>query len=204
MIDIFGRMPVHMRSYIRHLVATPGLNDGAAAFTYSNGDCVFESAPALSTMIHETSHSLDWHALPQYSQPFSGTNVWQDNYNQDSNTPTGYGRTNWMEDFAETGMVGVFDKVVPGGFGTLASNWNQIFHQYATYQGYLGDVILPGGSCRNGFANTAPVRKDSGLSSQEVGLKPDVKIMSPNVTIIIPSKESRGASCLYIHVTLHK
>lgn len=143
-------------------------------------------------MIHETSHSLDWHALPQYSQPFSGTNIWQDNYNQDSNTPTGYGRTNWMEDFAETGMVGVYDKVVPGGFGSINSNWNQVFHQYATYQGYLGDTILPGGSCRNRFSNTAPVPKNAALKSFGAESKPDTEFKSKNITIIVPSKDVEG------------
>ncbi|KAK2592709.1 hypothetical protein QQS21_009584 [Conoideocrella luteorostrata] len=199
MMDIFGRMPVHMRSYIRHLVATPALNDGAAAFTYSSGDCVVESVPGLSTMIHETSHSLDWHAMPQYSQPFSDTNVWQENYNQDSNTPTDYGRTNWMEDFAETGMVAVYDKVVPGGFGSIAANWNQILHQYATLQGYLGDTIIPGGSCTKRFANSAPVQKNATRKSLELGPKPDTNIKSPNITIIIPSKEVEG-QVAYMHL----
>ena len=153
-------------------------------------------------MLHETSHSLDWHALPQYSQPFSGSSIWQDNYNQDSATPTGYGRTNWLEDFAETGMVGVYDKVVPGGFGSIESNWNAIFHQYATYQGYLGDIILPGGSCSNRFANTAPVPKGASAKFRRqspAGPKPDTSFKSDNITIIVPSKEVEGQVAYNFH-----
>lgn len=174
-------------------MATPGLHDGAAAFTYSNGDVVVESAPGLSTLLHELSHSLDWHALPKYSSPFSGTSNWQNEYAKDSHTPTGYGRTNWMEDFAETGMVGVYDKVVPGGFGGINSNWNQIFHQYATYQGYLGNTILPGGTCDKRFPNTAPVQKGARkMSAQDIDEKPDTEFKSNNITLIVPKKEVEG------------
>lgn len=176
-----------------HLIATPGLNDGAAAWTYSNGDCIVESAPGLSTLIHEVSHSLDWHALPQYQQPFSSSSIWQNNYNQDSATPTGYGRTNWMEDFAETGMVGVYDKVVSGGIGKIEPNWNAIFHQYATYQGYLGDTILPGGSCRNRFGNTAPVTMSSSAKMRiDSTTKPDTSIDWNSIKEIVPSKDVEG------------
>ena len=80
----------------------------------------------MSTLIHEFSHSIDWHALTQYGSPFSGTSNWIDNYNQDSASPTGYARTNWMEDFAETGMVAVYDRVSGGKFGDIEPSWNSI------------------------------------------------------------------------------
>lgn len=146
-------------------------------------------------MLHEMSHSLDWHALPQYSSPFSGNSNWQDEYNKDSNTPTGYGRTNWMEDFAETGPVAIYDKVVPSGFGGLAGNWNQVFHQYATYQGYLGDTILLGGSCDKRFANSETVPK-GGSRRRDIGAKPDTSFSS-NVTIIEQKPELAGQIAYY-------
>lgn len=175
-----------------HLVATPGLNDGAAAWTFSNGDCIVESAPDLATMVHEVSHSLDWHALPAFQQPFSSSNEWQSNYNQDSASPTGYSRTNWLENFAEVGTVGVYDKVVPGGIGGIEPNWNAIFHQYATYQGYLGDLIIPGGTCANRFANAETVPMNARSAKFVTSPKPDTSIKSDNVTIIVPSKEVEG------------
>lgn len=98
-----------------------------------------------------------------------------------------------MEDFAETGMVGVYDKVVPGGFGGINSNWNQIFHQYATYQGYLGDTILPGGTCNKRFPNTAPVQKGARkMSAQDADERPDTEFKSDNITLIVPKKEVEG------------
>ena len=98
-----------------------------------------------------------------------------------------------MENFAETGMVGVYDKVVPGGIGNIEPNWGAIFHQYATYQGYLGDNILPGGSCRNRFDNTAPVTMSNSRKLRiDTKSKPDTSISFGNITQIIPSKEVEG------------
>lgn len=90
-------------------------------------------------------------------------------------------------------MVGVYDKVVPGGISTIEPNWNAIFHQYTTYQDYLGDTILPGDSCRNRFANTAAVTISNSaklrISSEH---KPDTSIDWTNITEIVPSKEVEG------------
>lgn len=98
-----------------------------------------------------------------------------------------------MEDFAETGMVGVYDKVVPGGIGKIEPNWNAIFHQYATYQGYLGDNILPGGTCRVRFGNSGPVTM-SASAKMRVGdeTKPDTNIDFGKLKQIVPSKEVEG------------
>ncbi|KAM7199793.1 hypothetical protein V8F20_005663 [Naviculisporaceae sp. PSN 640] len=198
MIDMFGRLPVRMRSYIRHFMATPGLNDGAAAFIYQSGDVVFEDRPNLGTFVHEVSHSMDWHALRQYGSPFSSTKIWQDNFWADKASVSDYSKTNWVEHFAEVGIIGVYDKLVPGGIGTIQPNWRDIFHQYATYQGYLGDNILPGGTCRNRFANSAPVtksgRKMIRAEAAALGDMPVVEFKEgSNITIIEvdPSMEGK-------------
>lgn len=146
----------------------------------------------MSILMHEISHSLDWHASPGYSSPFSGNAVWQDNYNQDSATPTGYGRTSWMEDYAETGMIGVFDKVVPGGIGSIAPNWNSVFHQYATFQGYLGNLILPGGTCGQRFQNSETVQM-GGSARFRMAEQPHTGFPADgNITMIVPKKEVEG------------
>ncbi|KAH0548026.1 hypothetical protein GP486_008232, partial [Trichoglossum hirsutum] len=67
MIDLFGRMPVRMRSFVRHLVAMPG---GQSAG--SNGDNIqlFGTANVISIFVHETGHGLDSHAFPPDVTPF--------------------------------------------------------------------------------------------------------------------------------------
>lgn len=61
------------------------------------------------------------------------------------------------ENLAQETVIALFDKVVPGGFGTVESNWKAIFHQHATAQAALGDNITPSGRCRNRFPNAQGV-----------------------------------------------
>jgi hypothetical protein len=143
------------------------------------------------------SHSLDWHARTDRASPFSSTGDWQNEYAKDSHTVTGYGRTNWMENFAEAGKIGVFDKVVPGGFGSIAGNWGQVFHQYATFQGYYDQWIHPGGTCAKRFANSETVPK--GNARMDTASKPDYSIDASNVTIIEPSGELEVIVCDHTH-----
>ena len=57
------------------------------------------------------------------------------------------------ENFAQETVIALYDKVVPGGIGSVEPNWKAIFHQYATVQDALKDNLIPGGRCRNRFAN---------------------------------------------------
>lgn len=63
MIDIFGRLPVNMRSYIRHIIALPGTESAG-----SSGDniAIVGTAGKLSIFAHEIGHSLDCHAYGAY------------------------------------------------------------------------------------------------------------------------------------------
>jgi len=36
-------------------------------------------------------------------------------------------------------------------------SWSTIFHQYTTAQHYLGNQIIPGGTCEKRLANSPPV-----------------------------------------------
>ena len=105
------------------------MDAGIAAVAYSSGEIVMQVAPTLSYLAHEMSHQLDWHALPEYGFGFSNNRIWQDNFWADSAAVSDYANTNWAENFAEVGIVGVYDKVVWGGIGQITSNWGAIFHQ---------------------------------------------------------------------------
>jgi hypothetical protein len=126
---------------------------------------------------------MDSLALTQYGSPFSLTDIWRDNYNQDSVVSTEYALKSPQENFAEVGVIGVYDKVVPGGIGNIQPNWSQMFHQYATYQGYLGDNILPGGTCRNRLPNSEPVPMGNS-AKRALGIKPDVGFKNSTIDII--------------------
>ena len=183
MIDLFGRLPVRMRSFIRHIIALPGTKSAGSSGDniQLNGDC------DITVFIHETGHSLDSHGFDSsYGVPFSTGKVWVDNYNLDSAVTDSYAQSSQQENFAQETVVSLYDKVVSGGIGTIQPNWQAIFHQYATLQGYAGDKIIPGGSCTNRLANSEPVtQSDSRRGARGLNLanKPDVSL-SNNVTVI--------------------
>lgn len=62
---------------------------------------------------------------------------------------------------AQEVVVALFDRNVPGGIGSVEPNWSKIFHQYQTVRGYLGNVLVPGGTCTGRLENSAPVQKSS-------------------------------------------
>lgn len=182
-IDLFGRLPVRMRSFIRHIILLPGTPSAGSIDDniQMNGDV------DITVFVHEVGHSLDSHAFnPGYGVPFSTSSVWVDNYNQDSAVADYYAQTNQQENFAQETVVSLYDKVVPGGIGTIQPNWQAIFHQYATLEGYIGDVIVPGGTCSNRLGNSPPVpQANSVITSPSLSAQPDVSL-SGNVTEIEP------------------
>ncbi|KAL6790959.1 hypothetical protein J3E68DRAFT_411704 [Trichoderma sp. SZMC 28012] len=188
-LDIFGRLPVRMRQFVRHLVFVPG-NKSAG----SNGDNVLMVGDVdVTVFAHEIGHSLDSHAFdPSYGVPFSTGNVWVSNYNLDSAVPDPYAQSSQQENFAQETVVSLYDKVVPGGIGTIQPNWQAIFHQYATLEGYIGNVIIPGGTCTHRLTDSAPVTMSGSKKSRRaLGPKPKVAL-SPEVKEIeaIPMESS--------------
>lgn len=126
---MFGRMPLQMREFATHPILVPDFpSEGLAAYTVSTGPVVFDSDGLRQyIMAHELSHQLDWHARSDISSDaFSSTGDWQDNYNQDSAVVSEYARSSWAENFAEAGVIGIYDKLVEGGFGAIQSNWNDV------------------------------------------------------------------------------
>ncbi|KAL7957977.1 hypothetical protein V8C34DRAFT_284053 [Trichoderma compactum] len=113
-----------MRQFVRHLVFVPG-NKSAG----SNGDNVLMVGHVgVTVFAHETGHSLDSHAFdPSYGVPFSTGNVWVSNYSLDSAVPDPYAQSSQQENFARQTVVSLYDKVVPGGIGTMQPNCRAIF-----------------------------------------------------------------------------
>lgn len=150
-------LPVGMRNWNRHILTLPGNN-----YAYnSGGNIAFFGTTSgnMDVAVHETGHSLDLlGAYPDTgASSLSGSQLWIDNYNMDSNVPDNYARTNQVENVAQNTVVSVYDKNVPNGFGGAQPNWNNIFHQYATLQSKAGNQILPGGTCDRKLVNSAPV-----------------------------------------------
>ncbi|KUL82758.1 hypothetical protein ZTR_10898 [Talaromyces verruculosus] len=172
-IDIFGRLPVAMRSWVRHVITIPSDN-----YAYnSNGNIAFFGTTSgnMDVAIHETEHSPD--LLGAYGERLSASQDWIDNYNQDPNVP---------EDYAQTNQI--------------KPSWNNIFHQYATLQWKAGDQILPGRTCDRHLINSETVSTSNAAAAAMVNgpRKPDTSFKGNYTNIVTDyTKFSTKESCVF-------
>ncbi|KAI0112352.1 hypothetical protein F4776DRAFT_352275 [Hypoxylon sp. NC0597] len=192
MAEFFGKMPLSMREFVRHvIVLKPQDLHGAAAISYGDNIQVSEDSWRLYILAHEMSHSLDSHvSIPGVTQPDQGglsiSQTWKLQFSQDSATVTEYARTLWSEDLAETGILALYDTIVPGGATTLSNNSHSVYHQYTTYQKYYGDIITPGkkSNCTSRLPDSNMVIwDDSGSRVAPSEYHPKAKV---GVTVISP------------------
>lgn len=201
----FGKMPIQMRQWIRHVVDVPA--DGGWAFE-TDGTITFirPIEGMMTTMVHETGHSLDLSGA--YNMPsISDNDNWWDNYNQDPNVPDPYAQSNMIEDVAQTTVVAVFNENVPGKFESVQPNWRNIFHQYATIitqarnAGHGNSIIVPGENqqCTHRMPASKPVPKSGSAKARAaLGVMPDVSLKS-GVKVIDTSHRDKSTTKCNLH-----
>ncbi|KAL8868267.1 MAG: hypothetical protein Q9174_005100 [Haloplaca sp. 1 TL-2023] len=159
--ELFSRIPVASRSFVRHVLTVPGASEAGAN---SDGDIVFEnlSSDDVATIIHEVGHSLDKFA---YGEQLSFSSDWRNKANKDKSVPNAYAASSAIEDVAESSIVATYNMLVPGGFPSIESRWKEVRNQYETVQTWqrvkADNVMRPGGSCRKRFKNSDPVNRPS-------------------------------------------
>ncbi|KAL8343429.1 hypothetical protein RB598_004664 [Gaeumannomyces tritici] len=150
MIDLFGRMPVRMRQWIRLIIGMPGTaRNRRGGNTYPDyGDVwLWGDAQNYPTLwVHEMAHALDYQAAPGPTR-LSSSQRWLDAYNNNAAISDGYAAKDQKENFAQETVIALFDTVVPGGIGTVVPNWAVIYNQHSTVRSALGDNLVPGGRC---------------------------------------------------------
>lgn len=137
----------------------------------------------------------------------SSSQKWINNYEQDTNVPDTYARSNMFEDVAQNSVIAAYNLNVPGGLATLNKNFNSIFHQYATIetaQRHAGNLLVAGGSCGKRLDNSKPVRVDGGskLKSRVVGTRAEVGEMpnvdlAPELEVIEPKEFNTQDHCAH-------
>ncbi|KAI1392505.1 uncharacterized protein F4822DRAFT_131340 [Hypoxylon trugodes] len=192
MASMFGKMPLGMREYIRHvMVVEPESIPGAAAV--SSGDTILfsDTSYRLYIFAHEMSHSLDSHVpVPGVTlEGHGGLSIsqrWADQFRMDTATVSDYARSAWQENLAENGPIALYNIVVPGGIFSLESNATQVFHQFATYTTYYRDIITPGGkkNCTGRLPDSPLVK--SGLGSPGFIRPEGEDVFKANITRIPP------------------
>ncbi|KAL5043456.1 hypothetical protein BDW71DRAFT_188118 [Aspergillus fruticulosus] len=168
LVDTFGRVPVRMRSWVRHVLTIPGDN---WAFN-SNGNICFSGTTSqnLDVALHETGHSLD--LLGAYGDgALSSSQEWLDAYNADSNVPDNYARSNQVENVAQNTVVAVYDKNVPGGFPGVQGDYAKIQNQYTLVEDKAGDQIIPGGTCDRHLENSETVPMSGSTAKRDIKIK---------------------------------
>ncbi|KAI0883894.1 uncharacterized protein GGS22DRAFT_195054 [Annulohypoxylon maeteangense] len=150
MAEMFGRMPLGMREYIKHVILwKPKDLPGAAAWDAGDVIAISEDSFKLYVFAHELSHSLDAHVqIPGITPPGQGrlsqTRRWAEQFALDNATVSDYARTQWPENLAEVGIIALYNTVVPNGVANLRDNDpSEFYHQYATYETYYRDMITP-------------------------------------------------------------
>jgi hypothetical protein len=129
-LQIFGHIPLGMREFNKHLIAIPTFKKPSVAGASAEGNILIkDDAWAYNILIHELSHALDSHALTHdlgEDHAFSSGHLWQKQYSQDERSISQYGATSWHEDLADSGVIAIYDLVVPGGIRQLQPNWAQV------------------------------------------------------------------------------
>ncbi|KAM7203798.1 hypothetical protein V8F20_003804 [Naviculisporaceae sp. PSN 640] len=155
MVNQFGRLPVKMRNYVRHVISVPY---GGGAHAWSGvGDVMFRGsvsdAAALTVWIHEIGHCIDNHNGVGGNSDFSATSTWLTAFNADTGVPDDYARTSQAENFAQNMNVALYDKLNPlsgGIWGQPYPVW-KIQNQFTAVETQLGNQLLPGGTCSRGI-----------------------------------------------------
>ncbi|KAL9599104.1 MAG: hypothetical protein Q9219_004062 [cf. Caloplaca sp. 3 TL-2023] len=201
MIDLFGRVPVGARQFVRHVIALP--DTFGHAFNSEGNLAMFNiQGGTLSVYLHETGHSLDLYQAYNQGQLSTAQN-WIDNYNQDPNVPDPYAQSNMIEDVAQNTVIAAYNVQVPGGYGGIEPRANDVFHQYATVQTWQresGDLLVPGGSCWRRMDNSETVAVDTGAGMLRRGVrvargvKPDTSL-GEGIQVIPRVKFHTGDIC---------
>lgn len=216
MIDLFGRVPVKARQWVRYLIYLPdrkllsisfGVLHGELTpvanmtWAYNSGGniAMFGRVDGdLTVFIHETGHSLDF--LGAYpDKPLSNSTKWLAQYSKDSHVPDSYAQTNQLEDVAQNTVVANYDLNVPGGFRAIEGNWSGISHQFHTIeveQKKASGLLEPGGVCGKRLENsqTVPVVGSSRVMARGLGGPPDSKL-SDSVDVIEPAEFDTREDC---------
>ncbi|KAI1204870.1 uncharacterized protein F4807DRAFT_454352 [Annulohypoxylon truncatum] len=204
MADTFGRMPLGMREFVKHVILfKPKDLPGAAAWDAGDVIAISEDSFRLYVLAHEMSHSIDAHievpgVTPSGKGGLSSSKRWAEQYALDNATVSDYARTLWAENLAETGIIALYNIVVPNGVANLQHNSpRQVFHQYATYTTYYRDIITPGKNqtCKQRVPDSKmvywPDIASDGVPTETRTKKVGITLMEPgafdeNVTFVQP------------------
>lgn len=169
MIDLFGRLPVHERQWIQHVMAVPG---GGSAYE-SAAVTVYQGPVGVPSVFqHETGHAVDAY---KNSVQSSTTPTFESAIVTDTCVPDDYSNTNEVEDYTQVSVLALFEIVNPGGLDPIG-NWRCLVTQKNAVDTFQKDAMTPGGTCDRRWADSAIISMGpatgNGKRAATVGPKP--------------------------------
>lgn len=108
--------------------------------------------------VHELSHSMD--RIKAGGNRWSETQAHKDAVENDTHLVTVYGRSDYVEAFAETGILAAYDIATEGGLPAVEPNWGRVENQLHFAVDKFGtDLMLGVMQCMNKVAGTPPMPK---------------------------------------------
>ncbi|KAL5889699.1 hypothetical protein ACKVWC_004927 [Pyricularia oryzae] len=183
LIGNLGKVPVGMRSYVRHVIAYPARQHDAVASWRAPGDLHLHARPTMQTLIHQVAHEMDYAALPGQGAPFSESELWREAAGADGRRASAYAGLDWREHFAEAAVVAVFGQNFPREIATAQPAAVGIANQLYVWQRLLGEQIKMGGRCTRRRENSPRVNKETGKDGAGSGLSARAGLAKRNIDI---------------------
>ncbi|KAI1408250.1 hypothetical protein F5Y13DRAFT_194531 [Hypoxylon sp. FL1857] len=150
MAQTFGKIPLGMREYVKNLEVLKSEKLTAAyAASYNDTIAVADDPFYLYAMAQEMMHSIDWHVkvltnVNTVDGPTSESSTWRDHHEKSDAVVSTFAKSTWQDNLAETGVLSLYDTVVPDGLPAIQPNWTQIFPQYSLLQAMYRGIFTPG------------------------------------------------------------
>ncbi|KAI0112351.1 hypothetical protein F4776DRAFT_656962 [Hypoxylon sp. NC0597] len=149
MAETFGKIPLGMREYVKNIaVLKPYKLMNSYAVSYNDTIAVADDSFFLYAIAQEMMHSIDSHFSVTNITADNGTtsesDIWKAYHDKSDAVVSNLSAFTWQDNLAETGVISLYDIVVPGSLQAIQPNWTQVFPQYALLQTLYRNILSPG------------------------------------------------------------
>ncbi|KFY21781.1 hypothetical protein V493_07131 [Pseudogymnoascus sp. VKM F-4281 (FW-2241)] len=193
LIDYFGRLPVHERQSVSHVMAVPGRGSAYEA----GGVVVFQGKTAsLSIFQHEVGHAVDAYNNPDGSS--SSTQEYLDAIDGDTCVPDDYANSSNVEAYTQVGVLLMYNTVVPGGLDNIGADYTCLSKQLAVVAARQQAAMQLGGTCswRHPYGKVVSMDPESGNNKRAVGPKPVMNLVAGH-PLAVEKDINRGGEVTY-------
>ncbi|KAF2734739.1 hypothetical protein EJ04DRAFT_523440 [Polyplosphaeria fusca] len=127
---IWGRVPVRLRSYIRHVIALPAKINGLPEAINDNDNVVITGNARFSQILAAVGKSVDKYGFPNTTGLYHNSFEWLNAYAHDKAVPSAVAAIDQTENLAQFIILALYEKRVRGGVEEQIPGWESISHGY--------------------------------------------------------------------------